>query len=407
MAEDEHVVLEEAGSPYQSDGSLIIDGHLEIKPNVTIRMDDGSSLLVRKGSLKAVGTAGLPITLEQLTESEWSGLSIEKKIAVAPGFRLLLGYTALQSYSVGQDDFNALFEGSQSKTLVRYCPNCYDSHQVLFYKRISDIGSFDAYNALVCNFTSADNELNTDFELYNSMEDFLLGANQWSYCYFMDGYGFPGRCGATYSTYYQSSQFSSTCPSSHTSYKDEVYWFLYDEDLPEEKYKAYWSPTETSDGLPLVFISVEDIEMKYVKISGAGADSTYSLSIARPSSIAFKHVSILDGLRNGIRCSGRGSYYFEDLVITSDKSSSGNGFYVSDKANVTISRYFISTAHSGSAIYAYGSSVSLALYNGKIEPRSNNQVCHGIVDLNHSMLLFLHIIFISTVFMLDMHQRHS
>lgn len=157
------MTLDEAGSPYTSDGSLIVDGHLEVKPNVTIQMDAGSSFLVRKGSLKLVGTTEKPIRLEKLSELEWQGLSFENKIGISPRFQLLLAYTDMKYYSVGQYEFNNCFESSESKTLVRYCPGCYDSHQTIFYKRLSDIATFDAYDALTCNFTSDDNELNVDF----------------------------------------------------------------------------------------------------------------------------------------------------------------------------------------------------------------------------------------------------
>ncbi len=163
LLEGEHVTLDEAGSPYKSDGSLIIDGYLEILPNVTVQMDDSSSILVRKGQFRAVGTLEKPISFENLSE-RWAGLTVQKKLGVSPGFQLLFAYNDVKSYTpVGRDDFNSLFANSQSKTLVRYCPDCSSTHQVIFYKRISNITTFDAYDALTCNFTSVDNVLNSDF----------------------------------------------------------------------------------------------------------------------------------------------------------------------------------------------------------------------------------------------------
>lgn len=172
LSQGDSVILNKAGSPYKSEGSLIIDGYLEISPNVTIQMDEGASLLVRKGSLKAVGTSQQPISLEKLSESEWAGLTIDRKIGVASGFQLLLAYNGVKSYSMGQELFRSLFESSQSKTLVRYCPGCTSSHQIIFYKRISATTNFDVYDSLTCNFTSDNNVLNSDFG--KSRVDILL-----------------------------------------------------------------------------------------------------------------------------------------------------------------------------------------------------------------------------------------
>ena len=91
---EEHIILDEAGSPYKSDGSLIIDGYLDILPNVTIQMSAGSNLVVRKGGIRARGTFDMPITLDKLSPSEaWGGLAIEKKnkccswLSNAPGIQ--------------------------------------------------------------------------------------------------------------------------------------------------------------------------------------------------------------------------------------------------------------------------------------------------------------------------------
>jgi hypothetical protein len=162
LLEDEIITLDEAGSPYRSDGSLIIDGFLEILPNVTIQMDDGSSILIRKGGLSAIGTRDKPITFENHS-GRWAGMVIERKLRISAGFKLLLAYNLEISYSVGIDDFNSLFTTSQWKSLVRYCPLCSDSHQIIFYKRISHVATFDAYDAMTCNFTSVDNVLGSDF----------------------------------------------------------------------------------------------------------------------------------------------------------------------------------------------------------------------------------------------------
>jgi hypothetical protein len=112
--------------------------------------------------MKATGTIDKPITLENLS-GRWAGLVIERKIEISPSFKLLLAYNDVKSYSVGKDTFNSLFSTSLWRSLVRYCPLCYGSHQTIFYKRVSDMTTFDAYDAMTCDFTSDDNVLNSDF----------------------------------------------------------------------------------------------------------------------------------------------------------------------------------------------------------------------------------------------------
>lgn len=164
LQEGEHVVLDTAGSPYQSDGLLIIDGYLEIMPNVTIQFEAGSSLIVRKGNMNATGTPDAPISLTNLTEGgTWAGLVVNELYLVSPGFKMLLAYDEDVSYSVGGDAFNRLFEESQSKVLFRYCPQCTTTHKHIFYKRSMDALVFDAYSAMACNWTSEDNVFNVDF----------------------------------------------------------------------------------------------------------------------------------------------------------------------------------------------------------------------------------------------------
>lgn len=169
LREGEHVTLDAAGSPYTSDGSLFIDGFLEIMPNVTVQMKDGSGIVIRKGNVKAVGTGDAPVFFTSESGS-WSGMMIDELYSVSPGFKLLLAYdeSVSRRYSVGEAEFNRLFNESQSKVLYRYCPQCVTSHKNIFYKRSANASSdFDAYNAMTCNFTSADNEFLIDFGMSN------------------------------------------------------------------------------------------------------------------------------------------------------------------------------------------------------------------------------------------------
>ena len=165
LHEGENITLDAAGSPYESDGSLAIDGFLEIMPNVTIQMKAGSGIVVRKGNMKAIGTADAPILFTSLTDT-WSGLVMNELYSVAPSFKLMLAYdeSASYSYSVGKDEFNRLFNESESKVLYRYCPQCTSSHKHIFYKRSANPPSaFDVYDAMTCDWTSINNTFNIDF----------------------------------------------------------------------------------------------------------------------------------------------------------------------------------------------------------------------------------------------------
>lgn len=173
MVEGENFTLDDAGSPYITYGSLIIDGFLEILPNVTIKMDKGSSVLIRRGNLRAIGSVDKPITFENQSD-RWAGLMIEKKISVSASFKLLVAYSSEKSFSVGKDEFNSLFANSASRSLVRYCPLCSGSHRIIFYKRTSNITSYDAYDAMTCNFTSIDHTLNSNFGTFHSNPSILL-----------------------------------------------------------------------------------------------------------------------------------------------------------------------------------------------------------------------------------------
>eukprot|EP01083_Nonionella_stella_P082788 228646_1 len=86
---------------------------------------------------------------------------------------------------VGQKAFNDAFKASGTFIIRRDCPQCITSHQLVYYKRITNPLSFDAYTHMKV-WTSTNNELGTDFNLYNSLEDALDDVNAWTYCNYDD-----------------------------------------------------------------------------------------------------------------------------------------------------------------------------------------------------------------------------
>lgn len=112
--------------------------------------------------------------------------------------------------------------------------------------------------------------------------------------------------------------------------------------MPGEKYEPHWNPTELNSPSDYgsVFTLDEDaqlnLKLEYIQILGAGADSSYSLSIERQSIPPFKKLTILDGVGNGVQVSGEWTYIFENLSIQSNMTSSDHGINVHSKANVSI-----------------------------------------------------------------------
>ncbi len=162
----ETVTLLKEDSPYIAEGTLIIDGQLIIGENVTISMEGGSNFIVRKGNVDAKGSVELPITFDKKDSDAWGGIFIDPKYQVTSGFKMLLAYSTIDDdniFSLGKDQFNHLFNSSQSKVLYRHCPFCSTSYRNLFYKRLTNISSFDAYDYMTCSWIEEDNSLNVDF----------------------------------------------------------------------------------------------------------------------------------------------------------------------------------------------------------------------------------------------------
>ena len=65
------------------------------------------------------------------------------------------------------------------------------------YKRISPIPSgFDAHHIFAETWSSANNLLHTDFEMYSSLTDLKANKNPWQCCNYNDpGVGYPRDCG--------------------------------------------------------------------------------------------------------------------------------------------------------------------------------------------------------------------
>jgi hypothetical protein len=94
----------------------------------------------------------------------------------------------------GKEIVDNLF--AQNKIFMRECTDCYPSHRVVYYKRISHNNNFSMYENIINTWSSSNNVLNVDFKLYSSYEDLLNDRNPWNFCNYNDpGIGFPRDCG--------------------------------------------------------------------------------------------------------------------------------------------------------------------------------------------------------------------
>ncbi len=92
----------------------------------------------------------------------------------------------------GKDATNNLFK--RYGVFKRECAQCADQYKEIFYKRITPINNFSAYDSFN-NWTSAENILNRDFKLFYSYDDLLNDRNGWTSCNYDDqNIGFPRDC---------------------------------------------------------------------------------------------------------------------------------------------------------------------------------------------------------------------
>ena len=103
---------------------------------------------------------------------------------------------------LSKESFNKTYRESIERSpqgmpiIRRECLDCTDSHKVIYYKRKTSPKSFDAYYYLIVTWSSTNNLLHRDFELYSTFQDAVNDKNPWQYCNYNDrGEAFPRDCG--------------------------------------------------------------------------------------------------------------------------------------------------------------------------------------------------------------------
>ena len=96
------------------------------------------------------------------------------------------------------DRYHEVAKHAKSMIILRKCRDCYDTHKLIYYKRIKNLGDFDIYNTFIHQWTSENNEMGTHFNLYSTLEDALSNKNEWKYCNYYNHLGgqigFPRNC---------------------------------------------------------------------------------------------------------------------------------------------------------------------------------------------------------------------
>eukprot|EP01084_Bolivina_argentea_P130027 229576_1 len=88
---------------------------------------------------------------------------------------------------VGKDVFNEIFRNSEDQPIIRrQCSNCADGFGDIYYKRLRNVDTFNAYSNMKSTWSDTDNELGVDFNLYTSLQDALTNTNAWQICNYND-----------------------------------------------------------------------------------------------------------------------------------------------------------------------------------------------------------------------------
>jgi hypothetical protein len=99
------------------------------------------------------------------------------------------------SIDLGDETVNKMFAASPDFVVKRLCHGCTASHKAIYYKRKTAPKKFAVYNYLASAWTSDDNALHTDFDLYSAYDDAVTDTNAWQYCTFGEkGVGSFGNC---------------------------------------------------------------------------------------------------------------------------------------------------------------------------------------------------------------------
>ena len=103
-------------------------------------------------------------------------------------------------YNIGETEFNRLFNDCAFRDygiIARICYSCTkETHTKIIYRRITNPTGINPYQLFLNNWVQTNNNLNTDFELYESYNNLVNNMGKWTFCnYGSPAPGFPRDCG--------------------------------------------------------------------------------------------------------------------------------------------------------------------------------------------------------------------
>lgn len=140
--------------------------------------------------------------------------------------------------SLEETEFNRRFQESRYHIILRKCQECSKSHRYVFYRRLTNVDTYEPFKALACDWKADEaNAYLVDFKLYSTLQDALADNNAWDYCAF-DGNGFPGTCSPTGEAKSGQASYIPVSACTGTSSKAVSFELYEDEDLDVDDLQA-------------------------------------------------------------------------------------------------------------------------------------------------------------------------
>lgn len=92
---------------------------------------------------------------------------------------------------IGCNEFNKVFRDNTYHIIKRECSGCRTSHKQIYYKRLTQIKTFDVCTSMK-QWRSVNNLINKDFAMYGTLQDALADKNRWKFCNYDDVPGVGG-----------------------------------------------------------------------------------------------------------------------------------------------------------------------------------------------------------------------
>eukprot|EP01084_Bolivina_argentea_P013484 25318_1 len=142
--------------------------------------------------------------------------------------------THYPTVDINQTNFNQLFWNSADPIIRRECLTCEAWFQTIFYKRITNLTSFDAYSYMK-SWRSKNNMLGIDFNLYSTLANALNDENPWG-----------DNCDIVFESPPPTTGAFGRCDPDHWQTSDKKQWSA-EQSGVESRFSIYTSQKSTQD----------------------------------------------------------------------------------------------------------------------------------------------------------------